>query len=223
MAFSESDAVSLYGAVVLSLAPSPRLSSRCALDQGRVTEIQDPYVGFHALYPLFERNASTDRYEIAASRLALFYPDSFAAQKSPREFRIFCSGGSTVQGSPYTIETSFTTWLELSLQAADPSSALGSGQLRRAVVCELPPRAPSCKILRRQADLIIVYAGQNEFLEDRSYAQVETIVAHCSAHACLAFSAAHLQRQPPGLVASDGTGCPRGHCGSPRSADQDAG
>ncbi len=30
-------------------------------------------------------------------------------------------GGSTVQGHPFSVETSFTTWLELSLKAADPS------------------------------------------------------------------------------------------------------
>ena len=30
-------------------------------------------------------------------------------------------GGSTVQGRPFSIETAFSTWLELSLTAADPS------------------------------------------------------------------------------------------------------
>jgi hypothetical protein len=86
---------------------------------GRIQDGGDPYVGFNKVIPLFVLNDTGDKYEISPSRLDFFHPDSFSAKKSDKEFRIFCLGGSTVQGNPYTIETSFTTWLELSLRAAD--------------------------------------------------------------------------------------------------------
>src|SRR5688572_20160808 len=109
-------------AVALSLSPLVclELGLRIA-GVGEVRETDVPAIGFEATYPLFELNESGKRLEIAESRQAYFYPDSFAAQKSANEFRIFCLGDSTVQGNPYSIETSFTTWLELSLNAADPS------------------------------------------------------------------------------------------------------
>ena len=84
-------------------------------------EIQDPYVGFSQFRPLFEKNSDGNHYEIPAWRQVLFRPESFDVEKSSDEFRIFCMGGSTVQGRPFGIETSFTSWLEISLQAADNS------------------------------------------------------------------------------------------------------
>jgi lysophospholipase L1-like esterase len=162
------------GALALVLVPLALIEAGLQVfDCGRMTETEDPYIGFTAIHPLFERNAQTNRYEIARSRLDLFHPDSFAVQKDPREFRIFCLGGSTVQGSPYTIETSFTTWLELSLQVADPSrrwEVINCGGLSYASYRLVPILQ---EVLTYQADLIIVYVGQNEFLEDRSYAHVK--------------------------------------------------
>ena len=46
------------------------------------------------------------RFEIPPSRQDFFRPDYFDAQKSPSEYRVFCLGESTVQGNPFTIETS---------------------------------------------------------------------------------------------------------------------
>jgi lysophospholipase L1-like esterase len=143
------------------------------LDWGRPFETQDPYVGFTAIHPLFVPTADGDRLETAEARLVLFYRDSFAARKSPREYRVFCLGGSTVQGSPYTIETSFTTWLELNLRAADPErkwEVVNCGGLSYASY-RLTPILE--EVLRHEPDLVILCTGHNEFLEDRSYASVK--------------------------------------------------
>ena len=87
---------------------------------GRPTDYPDPYVGFSEIHPLFVKEESGERYVIPKSRLGFFAADSFPAKKGESTFRIFCLGGSTVQGRPYSIPTSFTTWLKLSLNAGDP-------------------------------------------------------------------------------------------------------
>ena len=129
----------------------------------------DPFVEFASARPLFELDSMQDRYTISSARHPYFKPDSFAAEKSPTGFRIFCLGGSTVQGNPYSIETSFPTWLKLSLQAADPSrdwEVVNCGGISYASY-RLEPILREC--LRFQPDLVILYVGDNEFLEDRSF------------------------------------------------------
>ncbi len=143
------------------------------LDWGRPNLHEDPFVGFSATRPLFVLDPTRTRFEIAPSRRLFFQPDSFAAVKSPREFRIFCLGGSTVQGRPFSIETSFTTWLELSLQAADPSRSwevvncggVSYASYRLAPIVE--------ELLQHKPDLFILCTGHNEFLEDRTYAAIK--------------------------------------------------
>lgn len=162
-------------AVALSLLPLAVGEAVCRwMGWGMINETQDPYVGFTSIRPLFALSDDGRRYEIARERLVLFCPDSFAAQKGPDEFRIFCLGGSTVQGRPYAIDTSFTTWLELSLQAAQPDRSwevVNCGGVSYASYRLVPILN---EVLGYEPDLIILYTGHNEFLEDRTYRQVKT-------------------------------------------------
>jgi hypothetical protein len=128
-----------------------------------------PTIEFITDRPLFVFDEPSAEYVIPASRQPFFKRDTFASQKEPQEYRIFCLGGSTVQGNPYSIETSFTTWLELSLRAADPSrhwQVVNCGGISYASY-RLYPVLKEC--LQYQPDLFILYLGDNEFLEDRSY------------------------------------------------------
>ncbi len=161
-------------AVALGLSPLLVAELICrANGWGRVEEASDPFVGFAAERPLFSLNEATQRFEIDRSRQAYFRPDSFAAAKGETEFRIFCLGGSTVQGRPYAIETSFTTWLELSLQTADDRrdwQVINCGGVSYASYRLAPIMR---ELLAHRPDLFIVYTGHNEFLEDRSYRSVK--------------------------------------------------
>ncbi len=137
----------------------------------------DPFAGFHAVHPLFALSADLGRYEIAKSRLDFFRPDSFAAEKGPDEFRIFCLGGSTVQGRPFAIETSFPTFLELSLRAAEPDrqwEVVNCGGVSYASYRLVPIFE---EVLRYEPDLIVLYTGHNEFLEDRTYGHIKHMPA----------------------------------------------
>lgn len=161
-------------AVLLGLLPLVlvELALR-ALGVGRPSWHDDPFVGFSAVRPLFELNETQERFEVARSKRAHFYPESFAAQKQPRDFRIFCIGDSTVQGNPWTTETSFTTWLEISLNAADPDrmwDVINCGGISYASYRMVPLFE---EVLRHQPDLVIVHCSHNEFLEDRTYRELK--------------------------------------------------
>ncbi|MBC7817573.1 MAG: tetratricopeptide repeat protein [Planctomycetaceae bacterium] len=144
-----------------------------AFGLGRSDWHEDPFVGFSAVRPLFELDDSGERLEIARSKRTHFYPESFALRKEPNEFRIFCIGDSTVQGNPWTTETSFTTWLEISLNSAEPArrwDVINCGGISYASYRMVPILE---EVLRYQPDLIIVHCSHNEFLEDRTYGDLK--------------------------------------------------
>ncbi|MEZ6065436.1 MAG: SGNH/GDSL hydrolase family protein [Planctomycetaceae bacterium] len=133
----------------------------------------DPFVGFTAVHPLFEHRPLERRWRIAPARRPFFADDSFADPKPADGFRIFCLGGSTVQGRPWSVPTAFTTWLRLALQQAEPTrqwEVVNCGGVSYASYRLVPILT---EVLRHQPDLIILCTGHNEFLEDRTYAHIK--------------------------------------------------
>jgi len=132
----------------------------------------DPFVGFNNLQPLFVLDQAKREYHVAPARLKFFVEDSFPAKKAPGTYRIFCLGGSTVQGRPFAKETSFTTWMQLALQCADPRKkweVINCGGVSYASY-RLVPVMREC--LHYGPDLFVVCTGHNEFLEDRTYGYI---------------------------------------------------
>jgi lysophospholipase L1-like esterase len=135
----------------------------------------DPYVSFNGLRPLFVLNSGGTNFVTAEERLTYFCPQSFTSTKGPQTFRIFCLGGSTVQGRPYSVETSFTTWLKLNLRAALPDTdfeVVNCGGISYASYRLVPIMR---ELLEYEPDLFIIYTGHNEFLEDRTYQRLKRI------------------------------------------------
>jgi tetratricopeptide (TPR) repeat protein len=162
-------------AVLLGLSVFPAADGVCLLfDWGQATDFDDPFVGFSEIYPLFVLDEEGQNYVISKSRRNFFAFDTFPAEKGSKTFRVFCLGGSTVQGRPYSIETSFTTWLQLSLTAADLSrdwDVVNCGGVSYASY-RLVPILEEC-LTRYEPDLIVIYSGHNEFLEERTYDHIK--------------------------------------------------
>lgn len=130
----------------------------------------DPFLDLHNLQPLFVTDPSTGNMSIGSERRHLFRPASFSPNKRTGTYRIFALGGSTTQGEPYSTETAFPEWLRLNLQAAHPErefEVINCGGLSYASYRVL---AILREILQYDPDLILIYTGQNEYLERRSYA-----------------------------------------------------
>ncbi len=133
----------------------------------------DPFASFQSTSPLFTVDPLTNTHVTAPERLKFFIKDRFPRRKAANTFRIFCLGGSTVQGRPYSIETAFSTWLRLSLEAAYPDrrfEVVNCGGVSYASY-RLLPILKEC--LGYAPDLFIVGTGQNEFLEERTYGSVK--------------------------------------------------
>jgi tetratricopeptide (TPR) repeat protein len=141
---------------------------------------EDPLVGFADSIPQFikaKRRDGAEMYITPENKLSLFNFQSFPQQKDENAYRIFCMGGSTTFGRPYHDPVSFCGWLRSYLQAADPSrkwEVINAGGISYAsyrvahMMNELKDYQP---------DLFIVYSGQNEFLEQRSYGTLQELPA----------------------------------------------
>ena len=136
---------------------------------------KDPYVGFSSQLPLFipdPAGRDSDRRVTAPNKRHLFNVQEFNARKPAGTTRIFCLGGSTTYGHPYDDATSFAGWLRVMLDRADPArrwevincGGISYASYREALLME--------ELIRYQPDLFIVLTGQNEFLEQRTYADL---------------------------------------------------
>jgi tetratricopeptide (TPR) repeat protein len=133
---------------------------------------EDPMVGFAENVPLFVEATGEDGQKLLRTpnnQLRLFNYQEFPKHKAENSYRIFCMGGSTTYGRPYSDRVSFCGWLRAYLMAADPSrnwEVINAGGISFAsyrvarLMNELGQYEP---------DLFIVYTGHNEFLEQRSY------------------------------------------------------
>lgn len=134
---------------------------------------EDPYVGFSSQIPLFiEQEEDDSQLVTARNKLAYFNKQSFSKEKPDDTVRIFCMGGSTTYGRPYDDTTSFCGWLRELLPAADPSQkwelinagGISYASYRVAALME--------ELAEYEPDIFIVYCGQNEFLERRTYSGI---------------------------------------------------
>jgi tetratricopeptide (TPR) repeat protein len=133
---------------------------------------EDPFVGFAENVPQFVTDTRPDGTPIlktARNKRNLFNYQEFPVNKDDNSYRIFCMGGSTTYGRPYFDDVSFCGWLRAYLQAADPHrnwEVINAGGVSFASyrVTRLMN-----ELKQYQPDLFIVYSGQNEFLEQRSY------------------------------------------------------
>ena len=152
---------------------SPSLALRVAGvggDAGRYV----PFAGFSRSVPMFERAERADGTPVwrTARARRVRTPQEFLADKPANGFRVFVVGESSAAGVPYTSAHAFSAFLAQRLQSALPFLAIevvnaavpGYGSRRMLPVVE--------DIALHQLDLLILYAGHNEFAEPRYYAHL---------------------------------------------------
>ena len=136
---------------------------------------EDPYVGFAEHIPLFVEDED-DRgrvfWKTADNKRRFFNPQAFAAEKPANEQRIFCLGGSTTYGRPYSDTTSFCGWLREFLPAASPGSAWEIVNAGGISYASYRVAAVARELAGREPDYFVIYTGHNEFLEERTYADL---------------------------------------------------
>jgi len=133
---------------------------------------EDPYVGFSSAVKLFRLTADGARLETAPNKLAWFNHQVFPASKPAGAVRVFTLGGSTTYGRPFEDTTSFSAWLRAYLRSADPTTrwevinagGISYASYRVATLME--------ELVEYEPDLFIIYSGNNEFLERRTYGEL---------------------------------------------------
>ncbi len=134
---------------------------------------EDPYVGFQSSLKLFEPSEDRQEMRTASNKLRHFNRQAFPRHKGPNSFRIFTVGGSTTYGRPYDDATSFSAWLRAYLTALDPDrqwevvngGGISYASYRVALLME--------ELIEYEPDLFIIYSGNNEFLESRTYPELK--------------------------------------------------
>jgi len=163
-----------FAAVLVGLLPFVLLEAVFhLLDIGRPTEVPDPYVGFSNLHPQFERDADRREYVTTRSRRKFFGTERFAAEKPDNGFRIFCLGGSTVRGRPYTTASAFSKWMEVELSACDSAAEYEIVNCGGLSYASYRLRPILNEVLQYEPDVIVIATGHNEFLEDRTYRSIK--------------------------------------------------
>lgn len=132
----------------------------------------DPFFDFQASTPLFEANQASDGttiYQTRVSKLKFFNMQQFPAQKDANTFRVFALGGSTTFGRPYDWQVSFPNWMLLLLEASGTGKNIEVINAGGVSYASYRVKSVMQEVLNYQPDLLVVYSGHNEFLEERVY------------------------------------------------------
>lgn len=134
--------------------------------------LEDPFFDYEAVTGVFEPAEGTvdgDVYRTRESKTKLFNAQGFPMVKRPGTFRVFALGGSTTHGRPYDWRVAFPNWLQLLLDASrtgQPIEVINAGGVSYA---SHRVKVLTEELLGYEPDLLVIYTGHNEFLEERAY------------------------------------------------------
>lgn len=140
-----------------------------------ITSTQDPSVGFSKQIPLLASSTNANGDQIlttAANKESWFNIQSFLENKPTGTKRVFCVGGSTTFGRPFSDSASYVRWVRELLNELEPDTqweVINAGGVSYA---SYRVAAVMRELAQYEPDLFIVYSAQNEFLERRTYARM---------------------------------------------------
>jgi tetratricopeptide (TPR) repeat protein len=136
---------------------------------------RDPYSGFTPQVPHFQVGSDSRGEEfvtVVPTKRESLNEQRFPRHKAAGTYRIVCLGGSAIYGRPFFDHTSAPGWLRAFLPVADPSrnwEVINAGAISYA---SYRIKGLMTELAQYEPDLFIVYMGENEFLERRTYAGV---------------------------------------------------
>jgi len=133
----------------------------------------DPFLEFGRVESFFERINVGGRPHL---RFKLIEDDrerdvTFPAVKAPGTFRVFCLGSSAGAGWPHPASESYSAYLANALRRAFPDRTIEVLNVSVLAYAAYRVRLIFQQIIDLEPDLVVVYTGNNEFLEKRSYGE----------------------------------------------------
>lgn len=105
----------------------------------------------------------THRYFFTTQNVPYSNGNVFDIEKKPDAFRVFILGGSSAAGYPFTPNGDFGRYLEKYLEAVYPQNKIEVVNLAVTAVNSYTIRDLIPGVLEQSPDLIIIYAGHNEY------------------------------------------------------------
>ena len=140
-----------------------------------IASSRDPSAGFSKQIPLLAASTNAEGEQIlttATNKESWFNIQSFPKKKATGTKRVFCVGGSTTFGRPFSDSASYVRWVRELLPEVQPDvewEVINAGGVSYA---SYRVAAVMRELAQYEPDLFIVYSAQNEFLERRTYARM---------------------------------------------------
>ena len=103
------------------------------------------------------------RYFYETTRIPFSNQDVFDVEKKPNAFRVFVLGGSSAAGYPFSPLGSFSRYVRDRLKLLYPSSEIEVVNLSMTAINSYAIRDLFPGVLEQKPDLILIYAGHNEY------------------------------------------------------------
>ena len=133
---------------------------------------RDPYVNISPV-SAFSRTtdaAGHEYYNVTHQNIPNRSDVHILVKKPANTIRIFCLGSSACAGWPHPAGQTFSAYLQQALQTAYPGKQIEVANLAAHGFAAYRVRAILEEALKMEPDAVIVWTGNNEFLEDRNYA-----------------------------------------------------
>lgn len=163
----------LFRVIVALLAVSPLVACEVLLRFSDVRIADDPFLNFGQVDSYFVQKEIDGRrhYQVANREVYRERNTVFPVRKTPGTFRVFCLGGSASAGWPHPQEEIYTRYLQRALQATYPQRPVEVLNVSAHAYAAYRVRLIFEEVIEFEPDLIVIYSGNNEFLEKRVYGE----------------------------------------------------
>lgn len=163
----------LFRVIVALLAVSPLIACEVLLRYSDVRIADDPFLNFGQVDSYFAQKEVDGRpqYQVANREVYRERNTVFPVKKTPQTFRVFCLGGSASAGWPHPQEEIYTRYLQRALEEAYPQRSIEVLNVSAHAYAAYRVRLIFQEVIEFEPDLVVIYSGNNEFLEKRVYGE----------------------------------------------------
>ncbi len=118
------------------------------------------------------------RYFHTIRNIPISNQEVFDKEKKPNAFRVFILGESSGAGYPYTPTGSFSRWLQKRLEILYPNCTIEIVNLSMTAINSYTLRDLFPGVVQQKPDLVLIYAGHNEYYGALGIGSTETFGAN---------------------------------------------
>jgi len=131
----------------------------------------DPFLNIGAIPDFFEKVSlnGVPHYQVSHAQAYRGRNLAFPVTKEPGTIRVFCLGGSASAGWPHPVSEIYNAFLQRALERAYPGRKFEVINASAHAYASYRVRMIFNNVINFDPDLIVIYSGNNEFLEKRTY------------------------------------------------------